>query len=925
MSYDELVANKPVTDDDLIALAKEAIEAAREETRRSGADTDSSTKDLQQPGITIDLGHRYIKKLPDEVIDIIKDEIERLALSHNSITSFPLKIGECTRLRYLNVRYNFFREFPKEILALTSLEILDISKNKLKILPEEISSLTSLKVLAIQKNKIERLPLSLGDINSLQVLKLDGNVITFPPPEVWRHKKDTPSPSNDNERDTLIAIQVKKFLKQQSTREKLKIESEGESSESNVETPRPPPKRIISGRFPVKPSLSGIEAFEINKSESPNQAPPVPARSHFRNPSQQSITATTTVKRPGLAPLVITNERNRSHSESVMSASLRSKRMGMVTRKTTALSTFDESQTKRSSHFRGWSHGSAMSGTSLANGSSSRPLSDLIEHKRKSRAGDTVVEAAKGVHHALAQLESPVTTLIANFRAALRGVDDRNISTVVTMVFSQVNVLKQQLDNYEFMSEDEEVDAVELSGSIHVSSQRCVRNFSTICGFVRSNAVDLVHCGNPRHIRSLLFLLHGSMIEIRNACSELGLEFSTNSKISQGSSQAVNVPQNQAVLRRHPRSNVPIHANLPSRFGAHLHGLDNHGSNYSSRTNTLTTNSVGTATPRSGESFNLPGSAVMSRSNTMQGLSEIDDDRLFEQIYKKINTACSIMMDVLPSCRAHFSKTKENAKRDMDGGATTTILIQTLSRVIDRADEVINAARVLSMRLQTIRLKDPFVRNQQDFWQLCTAYVQSWADFVTSVKALNPYGLITEQVRLTMKPIQPSVKDVSLAINSSPWSHLATRSADPAATVESNLSAIANANNSSLHLNTHNLHPHPNGSQYAHSTTSTPISSYYSTAPAISAGTAIASGVPPTPLLSAALGNAALATVPNTPLPGSGGGLGSASGPGPSGTANQNPGVSQTGYFSGNVFERAERLIASAQGPIGVGGGGRGR
>src|SRR5215469_2995075 len=63
------------SDDEVIDFAREAIEASREESRR-GRDGVLSTE-LQQPGVTVDLGHRNIVRLPDEVIDIIKQEIER--------------------------------------------------------------------------------------------------------------------------------------------------------------------------------------------------------------------------------------------------------------------------------------------------------------------------------------------------------------------------------------------------------------------------------------------------------------------------------------------------------------------------------------------------------------------------------------------------------------------------------------------------------------------------------------------------------------------------------------------------------------------------------------------------------------------------------------------------------------------------------
>jgi hypothetical protein len=68
---------KALTDKDVVALARDAIENSREENLRR-SETPGTAKDLQhQPGITIDLGHKNIVNLPDEVIDVIRAEIER--------------------------------------------------------------------------------------------------------------------------------------------------------------------------------------------------------------------------------------------------------------------------------------------------------------------------------------------------------------------------------------------------------------------------------------------------------------------------------------------------------------------------------------------------------------------------------------------------------------------------------------------------------------------------------------------------------------------------------------------------------------------------------------------------------------------------------------------------------------------------------
>lgn len=40
---------------------------------------------------------------------------DRLALSHNQLSSLPVRLSECTSLRYLNIRANKIREFPLSV------------------------------------------------------------------------------------------------------------------------------------------------------------------------------------------------------------------------------------------------------------------------------------------------------------------------------------------------------------------------------------------------------------------------------------------------------------------------------------------------------------------------------------------------------------------------------------------------------------------------------------------------------------------------------------------------------------------------------------------------------------------------------------------------------------------------------------------
>ncbi|KAI1506637.1 hypothetical protein F5X99DRAFT_365019, partial [Biscogniauxia marginata] len=128
-----LSASAPLSSAQVIALAREAMNSALQDNESQAAEASGVSNELR-PGVTIDLSRMNIQSLPDEVVDIIKNELERsvlsylplahctpltshrpycrLALSHNKLSSFPARFSECTSLRYLNVRNNHIREFP---------------------------------------------------------------------------------------------------------------------------------------------------------------------------------------------------------------------------------------------------------------------------------------------------------------------------------------------------------------------------------------------------------------------------------------------------------------------------------------------------------------------------------------------------------------------------------------------------------------------------------------------------------------------------------------------------------------------------------------------------------------------------------------------------------------------------------------------
>jgi len=100
-------------------LFQSKIEDARQDTENALAGN-GEVSEAVRPKLTLDLGHSGIARLPENVVDIIKAEVERLSLSHNQIWHIPLRFCECSQLRYLNIRNNVFREIPRGVSCTSS-------------------------------------------------------------------------------------------------------------------------------------------------------------------------------------------------------------------------------------------------------------------------------------------------------------------------------------------------------------------------------------------------------------------------------------------------------------------------------------------------------------------------------------------------------------------------------------------------------------------------------------------------------------------------------------------------------------------------------------------------------------------------------------------------------------------------------------
>ncbi|KAG6010255.1 hypothetical protein E4U21_007304 [Claviceps maximensis] len=785
-SNTSLSASGSLTSSQVIALAREAMQMALE-SEGAAADAGAVGPGLRS-GITVDLSRKGIQKLPEEVVAIVKDQLERLALSHNLLSTLPAKFSECTSLRYLNIRGNQIKEFPPALCDLTSLEILDLGRNQIRVLPLTLSKLTSLKVLSVPKNQIRELPLCLADMGSLQVLKFDGNPISFPPKDAIRPQSG--SPPNDGivreteVTDVAITSMIKKFLRHYAITGRMEGDITGdESSEGGAEPQRFPLKRVASGRFPIK--VNGADVPDKRSPSGGPRPPPIPIRSHYRGLSQQN----TAIRRPGVMPLTIgnVNERLRSNSESLLRADRgpdgRSRRMGIVSRKASELGTLDETRVNnRFSHYRGLSHGSAMQGTAPGAKSPAMPneqffqrpvyvrrLSVLPERRRESKVFDPVVEAAKGILYSVFQIHPIIQMLmpLINDGSAKRS----SLEIVFYNTNSHVEELEQEIQRHDTMLLESDEYSVRENENVHRACQTLVSAYGHVCTLLADKIDAFVNNGDARYIRTLLMLLYNSIMELRVTLASMPASKvqspswnrsfpNTNETIKpyQRESFATPTADRSGILRKRNGPFVQNSVNLRLATDLPVHYAN--GQSLTARGQSLTAK-LASATPRSGESFSSLGSQDMA-------LDYSGEDVQFERIFISLQKSTDAVFRTLPSFHVQLQGCLRSAMQQRAPLACA----QDWKNLIAVCGHAIQQTEIMRGRLATIKLKDPAVRSQPAFWKLCHNFVQAWTSFVHSIKISMNRTSIPIDTPMRLKPVQQSMKETGIAMVQSPWHHL---------------------------------------------------------------------------------------------------------------------------------------------------------
>lgn len=304
-------------------------------------------------------------------------------------------------------------------------------------------------------------------------------------------------------------------------------------------------------RFPVR--TNGSTSEPTSEARSPGFAkPPIPARSHFRVTSgQNDLMQKSDLRRPGLAPLNIGNERNRSNSESILQATQnnRSKRMGMVPKKKNNLGTVAENQQNRNSlHLRGQSHASALRdwnqtgdisdpGTTNSNRASRRYLSEVthlprtfVSHltkarkRRKQRSKPNFVDSAIGVRYSLSTFDQITNGLIQSLQSRpqknwsrLRDAQ-HDASFRIASLHHSVNMLIHEGQRDRATQASRKKSATLSLNACHSAVVR----YSRLANLLLEQSTQVMADGAKMYIRTLVAHVLGSSAEICHAFHPIG-------------------------------------------------------------------------------------------------------------------------------------------------------------------------------------------------------------------------------------------------------------------------------------------------------------------------------------------------------------------------------------------------------------------
>lgn len=694
---------------------------------------------------------------------------------------------------------------------------MDLRNNRIKELPSDLNRLRTIKVISVKNNMIRRVPLCVAKMTTLHFLTIAKNPIEFPDKKDWCIAQDPVKYPDDKNRLTAETSLLKKSLAKHAVMSPSSSESGLRlvlSCNSNfgkpTESPQSsdaPPKHSRTGRFPIRPSMSSVSLDNpAAVTTSPSQHRPS-VTSARNTPRATGTPPTASARRPSLEPTTANSDGDRNRSNSELSTSKMRKRMGMQVSRggkgSAEILDLDSVNGDHDSlhHNRDVSTSSFLSNAMSVEGtdSSASPstpptlehrdregvmsrLSSLPENKRKSQYVDPYVELAQGVTFAMDQLEGPVKQVVDAIKKS--HVRQRDLERACYNAFSAAEDLGSTLQQLGIHDEDEasSIDNSKSDGKplepIGDGCERCYAALQKLVEALQANVLLIVEHTDPKNVRMFMHMVFATTIEVNNAYKK----FTTAATASAQHQHPTEKPLRQELLRsntvraispsprpttslriKNPRDIVP-NGDFASYFSQKplpSPRCRDQGST-SSRPVSRQSSRLGEPRQTSTSSAISPSGSFISEASTF--MESDDEERMFEDIVDKMKIMSEFAASNLPTCASALRDAKHRSSLASPGGR-----LEAYDQLLRMCDQELNTTHELKNRLQTLRIRDPTVRNDPQFWQLCTMFFKLHADFSHAIKGHWQTLSLPDLLRSRLGMIHARVKEAAHVTEMSMW------------------------------------------------------------------------------------------------------------------------------------------------------------
>ena len=189
------------------------------------------------------------------------------------------------------------------------------------------------------------------------------------------------------------------------------------------------------------------------------------------------------------------------------------------------------------------------------------------------------------------------------------------------------------------------------------------------------------------------------------------------------------------------------------------------------------TSSSVASTPRSAEVFSLPPTtSYVTRVNPSTGLTDSQEEAVFEQIFLALTRAYDAALHTIPIAKSQFLRCLEAAEENRQPNTVHDLW----STLVYRCKLCIDVSEALQIRLVNMRLKDPNAhviatgsgRNDPSLWLLCKNFLMSFIELLTEMRIAKSLRLLSQELITMLRPVQKASREAGRLIETSPWRYL---------------------------------------------------------------------------------------------------------------------------------------------------------